>query len=104
MKRREFITLFGGTVMTLPLRAQAQGRKLVRIGLVPLGSPENKYDQSLVTAFRQGLHLAGLTEDRDIMLDVVWPKGDPNRAVSEVLKRGAGVLIPCGSSASGAAK
>lgn len=104
MKRREFITLFGGTVMTLPLRAQAQGRKLVRIGLVPLGSPENKYDQSLVTAFRQGLHLAGLTEDRDIMLDVVWPKGDPNRAVSEVLKRGAGVLIPCGSSASVAAK
>jgi putative tryptophan/tyrosine transport system substrate-binding protein len=71
---------------------------------VPLGSPENKYDQSLVEAFRQGLRQAGLVEDRDIVLDVVWAKGDPNQAVIDVLKHGAEMLIPCGSSASVAAK
>jgi putative tryptophan/tyrosine transport system substrate-binding protein len=37
-------------------------------------------------------------------MDVIWSKGDPNEAVSEALKRGAGLLIPCGSSASVAAK
>lgn len=38
------------------------------------------------------------------MLDVIWSRGDPNEAVSEALKRGAGLLIPCGSSTSVAAK
>lgn len=104
MKRREFIALIGGAVVTWPLCAHGQAKSPVRLGFVPLGSPENKYDQSLVEAFRQGLHQAGLVEDRDIVLDVVWARGDPNQAVIEVLKRGAQMLIPCGSSASVAAK
>jgi putative ABC transport system substrate-binding protein len=69
-----------------------------------VGLPDNKYDQSLVEAFRQGLRSAGLVEGQDVVLDVIWSKGDPNEAVSEELKRGAGLLIPCGSSASVAAK
>src|SRR4029077_13451228 len=101
MRRREFITLVGGAAAALPVTVRAQqGRRPVRIGFVPVGSPNNKYDQSLVEAFRQGLRQTGLIEDRDIVLDVVWPKNDPNEAVSEVLKRGADMLIPCGSSAS----
>jgi putative ABC transport system substrate-binding protein len=104
MRRRDFITLFCGTAVTWPLRAHGQAKSPVRLGFVPLGSPENKYDQSLVEAFRQGLRQAGLVEDRDIVLDVMWTKGDPNQAVNEVLKRGAEMLIPCGSSASVAAK
>jgi ABC-type uncharacterized transport system substrate-binding protein len=105
MRRREFITLLCGVALTWPLGARAQQiKKPVRLGFLPLGSPDNKYDQSLVEAFRQGLRQAGLVEDRDIVLDVVWAKGDPNQAVIEVLKRGAELLIPCGSSASVAAK
>ena len=38
------------------------------------------------------------------MLDVAWVSGDPGQAVSEVLQRGAELLIPRGSSASVAAK
>ena len=104
MRRREFITLLGGAAVTWPLLAHGQAKTPVRLGFVPLGSPENKYDQSLVDAFRQGLRQAGLVEDQDIVLDVVWAKGDPNQAVIEALKRGAEMLIPCGSSASVAAK
>jgi putative ABC transport system substrate-binding protein len=104
MRRRDFIILCGGAATVWPLRAVGQAKKPVRLGFVPLGSPENKYDQSLVEAFRRGLGQAGLVEERDIVLDVVWPKGDPTRAISEVLKRGAEILIPCGSSASVAAK
>ena len=48
--------------------------------------------------FQQGLRRVG-----DIMLDVAWVSGVLS-AVSEVLQRGAELLIPCGSSASVAAK
>jgi putative ABC transport system substrate-binding protein len=104
MKRREFITLLGGAA-AWPLAARAQNAKApVRLGFVPLGSPSNAYDSSLVEAFRQGLSRVGLIENRDIILDVAWVDGGPDQAVRDVLRRGAEVLIPCGSSASVAAK
>ena len=76
----------------------------MRLGFVPFGSPSNAYDLSLVEAFRQGLNRVGLIENRDIILDVAWVSGNPDQAVSDVLRRGAELLIPCGSSASVAAK
>jgi putative ABC transport system substrate-binding protein len=78
----------------------------VRIGMLPLGSPSNPYDRSLVEAFRQGLREAGLIENRHVVLDVVWIGGEPAaaRAVSELMQRGARLLVPCGSTASSAAK
>src|ERR1700674_1158983 len=101
MQRREFITLIGGAAAGWPIAARAQQRKgPVRLGFLPLGSPSNPYDRSLVEAFQQGLRRVGLIENRDIVLDVVWTSDDPDQAVSEVLRRGADVLIPCGSSAS----
>ena len=42
MKRREFIALIGGAVVTWPLCAHGQAKSPVRLGFVPLGSPENK--------------------------------------------------------------
>ena len=102
--RREFIILLGGAA-AWPLAARAQqGNGPVRLGFLPLGSPSNAYDRSLVEAFQQGLRCVGLTENRDVVLDVAWVSGDPDQAVSEVLRRGAQLLIPCGSSASVAAK
>jgi putative ABC transport system substrate-binding protein len=103
--RREFVTLLGSAAAAWPLAARAQNTKNpVRLGFLPIGSPDNKYDQSLVEAFRQGLRQVGLVEGRDIVLDVAWISGDPDQAVSEALKRGAELLIPGGSSASVAAK
>jgi putative ABC transport system substrate-binding protein len=105
MRRRDFISLLGGAVVAWPLAARAQqGKGPVRLGFLPLGSPTNAYDRSLVEAFQQGLRRVGLVENRDIILDVAWISRDPDQAVSEVLQRGAELLIPCGSSASVAAK
>jgi hypothetical protein len=60
--------------------------------MLPLGSPSNAYDQSLVEAFRQGLHQVGLVENKDIVLDVVWTGCDPDQAVAQLIERGAVVL------------
>jgi ABC-type uncharacterized transport system substrate-binding protein len=108
VRRRTFISLLAGAAapsLFRPLAARAQlGKGPVRVGLLPLGSPANAYDRSLVEAFRQGLRGVGLIENRDIVLDVAWSSGDPDQTVSDVLRRGAELLIPCGSSASVAAK
>jgi ABC-type uncharacterized transport system substrate-binding protein len=104
VRRREFITLLGGAA-AWPFAARAQHvGEPVRLGFVPLGSPANNYDFSLVEAFRQGLRKVGLIENQNVVLDVAWVKDDPDQAVGDVLQRGAQVLIPCGSSASAAAQ
>ena len=107
MRRRDFITL-GGIAVAWPVCSRAlQAKTPTRIGLLPFGSPSNAYDQSLVDAFRSGLRQAGLIEDRDIVLDIVWTSGsdaDTDKAVTELMRRGAEVLVPTGSTASVAAK
>jgi putative ABC transport system substrate-binding protein len=104
LRRRDFIMLLGGAAAwPLAVRAQ-QPKQPVRIGFLPPGSPSNAYDRSLVEAFREGLRQAGLVENRDIVLDVVWISGDPDQAVNELMQRGAQMLVPCGSSASVAAQ
>jgi putative ABC transport system substrate-binding protein len=96
VRRREFITLGGGAAIIWPVAVRAQQAKgAVRLGFVPLGSPSNAYDRSLVEAFQQGLRQVGLIENRDVILDVVWAGDDPDQA---------DMLIPCGSSASVAAR
>ena len=102
MRRRDFITLLS-TAAAWPLAVRAQQHP-VHLGFLPIGSPSNSYDKSLVEAFQQGLRRVGLIENRDIVLDVVWTKDHPDQAVTEALQQGAKLLIPCGSSAAAAAK
>jgi putative tryptophan/tyrosine transport system substrate-binding protein len=108
VRRREFITLISGVVTAWPLAASAQpAKKPIRIGLLPFGSSSNAYDQSLVDAFRSGLGQAGLIEGHDIVLDIVWTTGsdaDTDKAMAELIGRGAELLVPTGSTASVAAK
>lgn len=103
MRRREFLGLFSGAVIAQPSRAQ-QVKAPIRIGILPCGSPSREYDQSLVEAFRNGLRQAGLFENRDIVLDVVWTDGDHEKSVAQLIQRGAALLVPCGSTGSVAAK
>ena len=107
MIRREFITLLGGAVAAWPLAVHAQqSENVARIGFLPLGSPSNHYDLSYVEAFRNGLTDNGLVDGRNIRVDVVWVTNEAeyDQAVVELVRRGARVLVPAGSSASAAAK
>jgi putative ABC transport system substrate-binding protein len=102
IRRREFVMLVGGALAWPALARAEQGP--VRIGVLPLGSESNAYDMSLVEALRSGLRQVGLIENRDVVLDVRWITGDPNKAVAELIQRGADMLIPCGTNAALAAK
>ncbi|HEX8165388.1 MAG TPA: ABC transporter substrate-binding protein [Beijerinckiaceae bacterium] len=103
--RREILACLGALTAAYPLGAQAQASKPpVRIGILPLGSSSNDYDRSLVEAFRKGLLQSGLVEQRDFVLDVAWTTAQPEQALAELMQRGAQILVPCGTSASLAAK
>jgi putative ABC transport system substrate-binding protein len=107
VKRREFITLVGGAAVAWPLAARAQlAENPARIGFLPIGSPANAYDQSIVEAFRQGLLEAGLVEGRHVTIDLVWVSSESEfpQAVSKLVQRGAKLLVTAGSSAAAAAK
>jgi putative ABC transport system substrate-binding protein len=69
------------------------------VGVLPLGSPTDAYDVSLVEAFRQGLRDNGLVEGRDLVVEIVWTR-DSDELAQPVLKlkqRGARVLVPVGT-------
>ena len=74
----------------------------VLVGFLPLGSPSDAYDVSLVEAFRQGLREVGLVENRDLVLDVVWSRDSDElaQAVVRLKQRGVRLLIPTGTDAS----
>jgi putative ABC transport system substrate-binding protein len=80
LKRREFITLFGGTVAwPLAVRAQ-QGERLRRIGvLLPAASDDAQY-HAWVGAFLQALALSGWTIGRNVRIDYRWSAGDADRS------------------------
>ena len=72
MKRREFITLLGGTA-AWPLGARAQQLGgMRRIGAL-MGYPESdRKGQAFAAAFRDGLQKLGWAEDRNIRIDTRW--------------------------------
>jgi putative ABC transport system substrate-binding protein len=73
MKRRQFITLLGGTVATWPLAAHGQqGERIRRIGvLLPAASDDPEF-QARLAAFHQGLQQSGWTIGRNVRIDTRW--------------------------------
>ena len=78
MKRREFITLVGGTVIAWPLAARAQQpAKMPTVGLIsPLTQAAAAGN---VAEFRRGLRDLGYVEGRNIALDLRFADGIPER-------------------------
>src|SRR6516225_5175512 len=82
MRRREFITLLGGTVAAWPLAAVAQQAvKLPTIGLVGGATPSTQ--GTWITAFVQRLRELGWIENRAVAIEVRWAEGR-NERYSEI--------------------
>ena len=67
MRRREFITLLGGTAAAWPLAAHAQQRALPVIGVLSSRSPD--VDTPLIAVIRRGLTETGVVEGQNVTLD-----------------------------------
>jgi ABC-type uncharacterized transport system substrate-binding protein len=77
MRRREFINLFGSTVIAWPVAARAQQSTTIipRVGWLVTGSPTT-YRFSLA-AFLDGLKAAGRVEGQNIKIEYRWAQGNP---------------------------
>ena len=73
MRRREFITLLGGTAAVWPLAARAQqGERMRRIGVLLPAAADDAQFQARVGAFHQGLGQLGWSIGRNVRIDIRW--------------------------------
>jgi putative tryptophan/tyrosine transport system substrate-binding protein len=76
MRRREFITVFGGAAAAWPLTARAQSNALRRIGILMVLGKDDPEAKARITAFQQGLQEAGWVEGRNIHIETRWSAGN----------------------------
>jgi putative tryptophan/tyrosine transport system substrate-binding protein len=94
MRRRAFISLFGGAVVAWPLPVRTQQAMPV-IGFLNGGSPE-KYEP-FVNAFLQGLNETGYGEGQNVTIEYRWADGQyarfPEMAADLVRRRVAVIAV-----------
>jgi putative ABC transport system substrate-binding protein len=97
LRRREFITLLGGTAVAWPLAARAQqGERMRRIGVLINLSADDLEGQARVAAFLQGLQEAGWAVGRNAQIDMRWGMGDAERirkSVTELVALAPDVIL-----------
>jgi putative ABC transport system substrate-binding protein len=80
MQRREFITLLGGVAAwPLAARAQQQGERMRRIGVLLAGDENSSVVKTSIAAFTQALAGLGWTNGRNAQMDFRWAGIDINR-------------------------
>src|ERR1017187_5088236 len=80
MRRREFITLLGGTVAAWPLAARAQQpERMRRIGVLMAFDERDARAKGWLSRFTQGLSELGWTEGRNLQMEVRWAADSVDR-------------------------
>jgi hypothetical protein len=68
MRRREFISLLGGTAAAWPITVRAQRPATAVVGVLITSSIDDAL-RDAIAAFRRGLTEAGLTEGKDVTVE-----------------------------------
>jgi putative tryptophan/tyrosine transport system substrate-binding protein len=100
MKRREFITVLGGSA-AWPLAARAQqGERVRRVGVLMNQSADDPQGQARLDAFRRRLAELSWTEGRNVLIDIRWGSGDVDqysRHAAELVALASNVILVSGS-------
>src|SRR5438034_4499091 len=102
MRRREFITLLGGTALALPFAARAQQHeRMRRIGVLMNLAADDPEGQARIAAFHQGLQEWGWTLGRNARIDVRWAVDADNsrRYPAELVALAPDVILASASAA-----
>ena len=98
MRRREFITLLGGTAAAWPLVARAQQPPLPVVGILSTVAPSVFANR--LRAFRQGLKEGGYVEGQNVAVEYHWTEGESSRLpalAAELVQRQVAVIVAGGT-------
>ena len=105
MRRRDFITLFGGAAAAWPLAARAQQAKRPIVGF--LGDSTPLAESERAAAFARRLHDLGWIEGRTIAIEYRWADGRSDRLAeiaAEFARLKVDIIVTGGTPAVMAAK
>jgi ABC-type uncharacterized transport system substrate-binding protein len=105
IRRREFITLLGGSALAWPLTARAQQAAMPVIGFLSARSPEDSTHH--LAAFRRGLAEDGFVEGQNVAIEFRWARGQYDLLLpmaADLVSLGVSVLTTAGEPSALAAK